>query len=142
MTYSLSVADARCGGLPEQVRASAAREEGNGTSCGVLSRINETMSRFAHADALADLVREAPVRLCEAGDFDRAMISRVRGSTWTPAAVHVAVGADDEVNVTLVAALRALQIPLTGSLIETEVLRHRAPMLVEPMPEKKVMSKM
>jgi DNA-binding CsgD family transcriptional regulator len=62
------------------------------------------------------------------------MISRVRGSTWSPAAVHVAVGPDDEVNSTLVAALLALQIPLTGSLIETEVLRHRTPMLVEQVP--------
>jgi DNA-binding CsgD family transcriptional regulator len=136
LTYSLSVVDAHSGGLPEQVRASAAREreEATGTPYGVLSRINETMSRFAHGDSLADLVRHAPVLLCEAGGFDRAMISRVRGSTWTPAAVHVAVGADDEANVTLVAALRALQIPLTGSLIETEVLRNRAPMLVEQMP--------
>jgi DNA-binding CsgD family transcriptional regulator len=138
LTYSLSVVDARGGGPPGQVRASAAREEVNATPCGVLSRqlsrINESMSRFAYADSPADLIRQAPVLLCEAGDFDRAMVSRVRGSTWTPAAVHVAVGADDEVNVALVAALRALQIPLTGSLIETEVLRHRAPMLVEPMP--------
>jgi DNA-binding CsgD family transcriptional regulator len=133
LTYSLSVVDARCDG-PGQVRASAVLEEASRTPCGVLSRINEIMSRFAHAGSVADLVRQAPVLLCEAGGFDRAMISRVRGSTWTPAAVHVAVGADDQVNVALVTALRALQIPLTGSLIETEVLRHRAPMLVEQVP--------
>ena len=126
--------DARNSGLPEQELASAARDGAEGTPCAALSRqllrINETMARFAHADSLAELVRQAPVLLCGAGDFDRAMISRVRGSTWTPAAVHVAVGADDEVNLALVAALRALQIPLTGSLMETEVLRHRTPMLV------------
>jgi DNA-binding CsgD family transcriptional regulator len=98
-----------------------------------LSRVNEAMARFAHADSLAELVRQAPVLLCEAGDFDRALISRVRGSTWAPAAVHVAAGADDEVNIALAGALRTLQIPLTGSLVETEVLRHRAAMLAEPI---------
>jgi DNA-binding CsgD family transcriptional regulator len=100
---------------------------------GALSRVNEAMARFAPADSLAELVRQAPVRLCEAGDFDRAMISRVRGSTWNPAAVHVAVGADGEVNAGPVAGLLALHIPLTGALVEVEVLRHRTSMLVEPM---------
>jgi len=132
LTYPLSVVDARYGGLPEYGGA-----EADDAPCGALSRqlshINETMARFAHADSLAELVRQAPALLCAAGYFDRAMISRVRGSTWTPTAVHVAVGVDDEENVTLVAALCALQVPLTGSLVETEVLRHRAPMLVEPI---------
>jgi DNA-binding CsgD family transcriptional regulator len=136
LTYPLRVMDARCGGRPEYGGA-----EADDAPCGALSRqlshINETMARFAHADSLAELVRQAPALLCAAGDFDRAMISRVRGSTWTPTAVHVAVGVDggvdDEEHVTLVAALCALQVPLTGSLVETEVLRHRAPMLVEPM---------
>src|ERR1700749_3324572 len=94
------------------------------------------MARFAPADSLAELVRQAPVRLCEAGDFDRAMISRVRGSTWNPAAVHVAVGADGadgEGNAGPVGGLVGLQIPLTGALIEVEVFRHRTSMLVEPM---------
>jgi DNA-binding CsgD family transcriptional regulator len=134
LTYSLIAMDARTSGLPERELASAARDGAKGTPRAALSRhllrINETMARFAHADSLAELVRQAPVLLCGAGDFDRAMISRVRGSTWTPAAVHVAVAADDEVNVALVAALCTLQIPLTGSLVETEVLRHRASMLV------------
>jgi DNA-binding CsgD family transcriptional regulator len=134
LTYSLSVMDARYGSLPAQGLASAAGDEADGIPGSALSRqllrINETMARLAHADSLAELVRQAPELLCGAGDFDRAMISRVRGSSWTPAAVHVAVGADDEGNVALVAALRTLQIPLTGSLVETEVLRHRAPMLV------------
>jgi DNA-binding CsgD family transcriptional regulator len=126
--------DARYSGLPEQGPASAARDEADGTPCYALSRqllrINDTMARFARADSLTELVRQAPVLLCGACDFDRAMISRVRGSTWTPAAVHVAVGAADEVNAALVTALRTLEIPLTGSLAETEVLRRRTPMLV------------
>ena len=84
MTYSLSVMDARYSGLPGQGPASAARDEADGTACGApscqLLRIHETMDRFAHADSLAELVSQAPLLLCGAGDFDRAMISRVRGS--------------------------------------------------------------
>ena len=96
-----------------------------------LSRINESMAQLAAADSPAELVRRAPPLLCAAGEFDRAMISRVRGSMWTPETAHVAVGADDEVNVALLTALRTIQVPLTGALVETEVLRHRAPMLVD-----------
>jgi LuxR family transcriptional regulator, regulator of acetate metabolism len=136
LTHALRVAEPRYGRLPGHGQAAAARDEADRAPgralARQLSRISEATARFAPADSLAELVRQAPALLCEAGDFDRAMISRVRGSTWTPAAVHVAAGADDEVNVALSAALRTLQIPLTGSLIETEVLRHRTPMLVEP----------
>jgi DNA-binding CsgD family transcriptional regulator len=55
----------------------------------------------------------------------------VHGSTWVPAAVHVAAGAGDEVNIRLVAAIRALEIPLTSALIETEMLRRRTSVLVD-----------
>jgi ATP/maltotriose-dependent transcriptional regulator MalT len=48
-----------------------------------------------------------------------------------PAAVHVAAGAGDEVNVGLVAAIRTLEIPLTSALIETEMLRRRTSVLVD-----------
>jgi DNA-binding CsgD family transcriptional regulator len=48
-----------------------------------------------------------------------------------PAAVHVAAGADDELNIALVAAIRTVEIPLTSSLIETEMLRRRASVLID-----------
>jgi DNA-binding CsgD family transcriptional regulator len=139
LTHSLGTVGGRYGCKSEWPRQPAKREEDSaGSSAGLsrqLSRVNDAMTRFAQADSLADLVRQAPQLLCEAADFDRAMISRVRGSSWAPAAVHVAVGADDKADVMQTAALRALPIPLTGSLPETEVLRHRAPMLVEVPPE-------
>jgi DNA-binding CsgD family transcriptional regulator len=58
------------------------------------------------------------------------MISRVRGSSWIPATLHIAADADDPVNVHLAETITTLEVPLTGSLIETEVLRRRAATLV------------
>lgn len=94
-------------------------------------RINDGLASLAGIISPAELVERAPVLLCEVCEFDRAMISRVHGSTWVPAAVYVAAGAGDEVNVRLVAAIRALEIPLTSSLIETEMLRRRTSVLVD-----------
>src|SRR6202020_2074026 len=113
LTYPLSAVDACSGGPPEHGRV-----EADDAPCGALSRqlslINETIARFAPGDSLPELVRQAPVLLCVAGDFDRAMISRVRGSTWTPTAVHVAVGIGCDLPARLCDALRALAEPLTG----------------------------
>ena len=97
-------------------------------------RINDGLASLAGILSPAELVERAPVLLCEVCEFDRAMISRVHGSTWVPAAVHVAAGAGDEVNVRLVAAIRALEIPLTSTLIETEMLRRRTSVLVDAAP--------
>jgi DNA-binding CsgD family transcriptional regulator len=95
-----------------------------------LSGIVESMARFGPASSPAELARRAPAVLCAAGEFDRVMISRVHGSTWTPGTVHVAVGAGDKVNIGLLAGVRGIRVPLTSSLVETGVLRHRSAALV------------
>jgi DNA-binding CsgD family transcriptional regulator/GAF domain-containing protein len=97
----------------------------------VFGRINDGLASIARFGSLVELVERAPALLCEVGEFDRAMISRVQGSTWMPAAVHVAAGEQDQVNMALVGAVKALEIPLTGSLIETEMLRRRTAVLVD-----------
>jgi len=94
-------------------------------------RINDGLASLAGTVSSAELVERAPALLCEVCEFDRAMISEVHGSTWRPAAVHVAAGAADELNVALVAAIRTVEIPLTSSLIETEMLRRRASVLID-----------
>jgi LuxR family transcriptional regulator, regulator of acetate metabolism len=96
-----------------------------------MSRINESMAWFGSADSPVQLARRAPAVLCAAGGFDRVMISRVQGSTWIPGAVHIAVGADDRVNAGLLSSLPGIRVPLTSSLVETGVLRHRTPALVD-----------
>lgn len=96
-----------------------------------LARINESMAWFGSADSPAELARRAPAVLCAAGEFDRVMISRVDGSTWTPAAVHVAAGAGERLNAGLLSNLPGIRVPLTSLLIETHVLRNRVPALVD-----------
>src|ERR1700677_4883217 len=101
------------------------------THARTFGRINNGLATLAGTLSPTELVERAPALLCELCEFDRAMISRVHGSTWVPAAVHVATGAGDEVNVALVAAIRTLEIPLTSALIETEMLRRRPSVLVD-----------
>src|ERR1700681_3082746 len=45
-------------------------------------RIIDGLASMARAATAAELIERAPRLLCEFCEFDRAMISRVRGSTW------------------------------------------------------------
>jgi DNA-binding CsgD family transcriptional regulator len=138
----LSVVEASANRLMDPVRASGLTRAANALQCELhdavadarartFGRINDGLASLAGVISPAELVERAPALLCEVCEFDRAMISRVHGSTWVPAAVHVAAGAGDEVNVGLVAAIRTLEIPLTSALIETEMLRRRTSVLVD-----------
>ncbi len=136
------VVEASANRLVDPVQASELTRAANALQCELrdavveahartFGRINDGLASLAGIVSPAELVERAPALLCEVGEFDRAMISVVRGSTWVPAAVHVAAGAGDEVNVGLVAGLRTLEIPLTSGLIETEMLRRRTSVLVD-----------
>ena len=102
-----------------------------GTRARSFARINDTFSALPPNMTPDELIDAAPALLCVACDFDRALISRVRGSTWLPAALHIASDPDDPVNVQLAATITTLEVPLTGSLIETEILRRRTATLVD-----------
>jgi len=78
-----------------------------------------------------ELIHRTPAALCAAGGFDRAMISRVNGSEWRPQVLHVAAGTNDPVNVGLAETVDRMQVQLTGTLVETTVLRRRRAMLVD-----------
>jgi DNA-binding CsgD family transcriptional regulator len=75
----------------------------------------------------ADLLAVAPAALCEACGFDRAVMSRVEGSSWVPRVLHTARGGSPE----LADLLTGLRIPLKAGLVETEVVRRKTPALVE-----------
>ena len=83
----------------------------------------------------ADAVLErAPRELCAAGVFERVMISRVTGSTWSPTAVY---GVNDQGQASLRIEgspdeqVEDLRIPLASPLVEAEVVRRRLPALVQ-----------
>ena len=138
----LSVVEASANGLMDPVQAAGLTLAANALQCELhdavadarartFGRINDGLASLTGIVSPAELVKRAPALLCEVCEFDRALISRVHGSTWVPAAVHVAAGAGDEVNVGLVAAIGTLAIPLTSALIETEMLRRRTSVLVD-----------
>src|SRR5690348_2065312 len=138
----LSMVEASANRLMDPVQASELTRVANTLQCELhdavadarartFGRINDGLASLTGIVSPAELVERAPALLCEVCEFDRAMISRVHGSTWVPAAVHVAAGAGDEVNVGLVAAIGTLEIPLTSALIETEMLRRRTSVLVD-----------
>ena len=138
----LSVVEASANRLMDPVQAAGLTRAANALQCELhdavadarartFGRINDGLASLTGIVSPAELVERAPALLCEVCEFDRAMISRVHGSTWVPAAVHVAAGAGDEVNVGLVTAIGTLEIPLTSALIETEMLRRRTSMLID-----------
>jgi len=138
----LAVVEAAANRLVDPVQASGLTRAANAlqrelhdavvdTHARIFGRINDGLASLTGTVSPTELTERAPALLCEVWEFDRALISRVHGSTWVPAAVHVAARAGDEVNVGLVAAIGTLEIPLTSALIETEMLRRRTSVLVD-----------
>jgi DNA-binding CsgD family transcriptional regulator len=95
-----------------------------------LGRIHASLSRLRALTTITELLREAPEELCHCCDFDRAVLSRVEGSTWVPESVCIAAGQDPEVTAQTEEFLKSAEIPLSPMLLETELARRRAPALV------------
>jgi DNA-binding CsgD family transcriptional regulator len=96
----------------------------------VLSRIHGGLIRLRGCETVADLIREAPEELCHCCDFDRAVLSRVHGSSWRPEVICIAAGQDPEVTRSTEEFLTGAEIPLSPMLLETELARRAAPALV------------
>jgi len=95
-----------------------------------LSRIHASLARLRECGTLAELLSEAPEELCHCCDFDRALIARLRGSTWVPEVLCIAAGQDPDVTAATREFLEGNEIPLTPGLLETELVRRKAPVLV------------
>jgi DNA-binding CsgD family transcriptional regulator len=111
--------------LRHDLREHAAAERMDG-----LSRVQHALAGLRQIATSSELIDAAPRTLCECGDFDRAMISRIYGSTWLPHRLHVVGDADPELNGPLAEYLQGLAIPLTPTLLETEQVRRKMPALV------------
>ncbi|AWK76585.1 LuxR family transcriptional regulator (plasmid) [Rhodococcus oxybenzonivorans] len=65
--------------------------------------------------------------LCTAGGFDRVLVSRIQGSMWIPHTLHLV---SEAISAALRNYLSDLEIPLSASPLEADVVRRRIPMLV------------
>jgi DNA-binding CsgD family transcriptional regulator len=106
------------------------REHVIGLRFQALARIHAGLARLRGLESVGDLLREAPRELCSCCDFDRALVSRVRGSTWVPEARWLAPGQDEAVTTAIEEYFDSTEIPLTPNLLETELARRGAPALI------------
>ena len=101
------------------------------TRSSTFAKVREVLAAIGHGTDAAELIALAPAALCDACDFDRALISRVDGSNWVPEVLHIAQGAPDGAGLGLADYLVELRIPLKSGLAETEVVRRRTPLLAQ-----------
>jgi DNA-binding CsgD family transcriptional regulator len=95
-----------------------------------LAEISQAIQRLSTVEGPAELIRAAPAELCAACKFTRAMISRVRGSLWTPEVLHIVEGADTQGGAAFKSFVENADIPLAHMLLETDLVRRRIPALV------------
>jgi DNA-binding CsgD family transcriptional regulator len=98
---------------------------------GQFARVQNVLAAISREVGPTKLIALAPAALCDACGFDRALISRIDGSSWVPGVLHIATEASDGAGAGLAEYLAELQIPLKTGLAETEVVRRRTPLLVE-----------
>lgn len=85
------------------------------------------LSRLHGVDSVEQMLERAPAELCRCG-FDRAIVSRVEESMWWVESVHVK--GDPEWASEIARVGRAHPVHIDHMLIESEVMRRRAPVLV------------
>lgn len=99
-----------------------------------LERVLGSMARVrSSANASGEFLSTSAEELCTSGGFDRVLVSRIRGSMWIPHTLHVVAEAD---SAELRNYLSDLEIPLSASPLEADVVRRRVPMLVRDASEK------
>ncbi|MGZ6825412.1 MAG: LuxR C-terminal-related transcriptional regulator [Mycobacteriales bacterium] len=97
------------------------------TQSEAFARVQDVLAEAAEGASPAELLARAPAALCEALAFDRALLSRVEGSSWVPRLLHTVAGESPE----LADLLTGLQIPLKAGMVETDAVRRRTAALVE-----------
>jgi LuxR family transcriptional regulator, regulator of acetate metabolism len=109
-------------GVRDRLREARSRQR-----MAALARVQESLARLSGIASVSALIDRAPEEVCRLG-FDRAMISRVHGSSWVPEAFHIA--GDPDWAHEILQAGRAEPQQLTHMILETEMVRRRGPLLV------------
>jgi LuxR family transcriptional regulator, regulator of acetate metabolism len=94
-------------------------------------RLHAALARLRRSATSDELITRAPRELRHACGFTRVMISRAEGTRWIPDTLTAADGADPEAEEFRQFAEGDIEIPLAHLLLETEMVRHRVPVIVE-----------
>jgi DNA-binding CsgD family transcriptional regulator len=90
-------------------------------------RVREALAQLSGCGSTEELLDRAATAVCSTG-YDRAIVSRVDGSSWIPEKVWV--GRDRQWAEDILAAGRAHRQTLDRSVVETEMVRRRIGILV------------
>ena len=93
-----------------------------------LDRVRQALVRLREITSPGVMIARAPEELCEASEFDRAVLSRIRDGRLIAESAHFA--GDAEGAAQALEALRELAPRLQHPMIETEVMRRRRATIV------------
>jgi DNA-binding CsgD family transcriptional regulator len=88
------------------------------------AQVQRVLELLGRSDDAAELTAGCAASACAAGGYDRALLSRVEGSSWSPGVVHES----DSGPYRGVAGV-AEDLPLAAGRPETEAVRRRVPVL-------------
>lgn len=97
---------------------------------GTVARIHDSLSRLRSATTVAELLPAAAEELGRSCGFDRAVISRRRGSTWQAEAIWLVPGTDAAVERATRAYLTEHWMPLAPGTVESHLVQRRSASLV------------
>lgn len=103
-------------------------EDGARRRTRALLRVQEALSKLRAVGAVDAIVDRAPRELVESCGFDRAVLFRVHEGRMVMEAAYF--GDDDEGAAKMVAFAQSVAPPLDHMLLETEMIRRRAPAIV------------
>jgi DNA-binding CsgD family transcriptional regulator len=106
------------------------REQAVARRFGTVARVHGSLARLRGAACVADLLPAAAEELGQACGFDRAAISRRRGSTWHVEAVWIAPEVDPEIAGATRRYLTTQWIPLGPGTVESHLVQRRSAALV------------
>jgi LuxR family transcriptional regulator, regulator of acetate metabolism len=92
------------------------------------TRVHDLLSKLRSASSVDAIVAGAPQAVCEACDFDRAAVYRVRGSDMLCEAIYVRD--DPDTAFEFLEFSRENPGPLQDQILESEMARRRIPLLV------------
>jgi len=106
------------------------RAHAGASQAGTFAKVQAALPDTGSGRTPLELLASAPAALCTSCDLDRALVSRVEGSSWVAGSWRRADGTADAA----AQAVEGMRIALRAGLVETEVVRRRAPALVSERP--------